>query len=551
METASPDAPDRVAKIKIANASADINLPEKPLEKKFADDKDAKSDKPRVTGPIQFAIDGRDDTAWGIDAGPGQRNQPRKAVFNFERPVENANGLLLNIYLKQDHGGANSDDNENNNLGRIRLSVTSAPDAVADPMPEAVRTVLKISRDRRTPAQQLAVFGYWRTTVPEWKSENEAIAQLWREHPEGSRQLVMAERTEDPRETHILRRGDFLQPDRAVQPGVPSFLNALPAGAPLNRLRPSPNGWWRAIRPTTARSIVNRVWLAHFGTGIVATTVNLGKQAEAPSNQELLDWLAVEFMDSGWSIKKLHRLIVTSSAYRQSSNVTPELLAKDPDNRLIARGPRYRADAEIVRDIALAASGLLNAEVGGPSVYPPAPAFLFQPPASYAPKTWAISEGPERYRRALYTFRFRSVPYPVLQAFDAPAGEMACVRRGRSNTPLQALATLNESLFVESAQALAARALKEGGSTDRERVAYAFRLCTARTPAPAEADVLLQLLSKEDRRLADGWLSSSDIAGLKPGVTATLPPQVTPRQLAAWTVVARVLLNLDETITVE
>lgn len=204
-----------------------------------------------------------------------------------------------------------------------------------------------------------------------------------------------------------------------------------------------------------------------------------------------------------------------------------------------------------MRDIALAASGLLNPEVGGPSVYPPAPAFLFQPPASYSPKTWATSVGQERYRRALYTFRFRSVPYPALQAFDAPAGEMACVRRPRSNTPLQALATLNEPLFVESAQALAARTLKEGGSADRERLAYAFRLCTARTPLPAEADVLLQLLFKEDRRLADGWLSSGDIAGVKPGGPAALPPQSTPRQLAAWTVVARVLLNLDETITLE
>ena len=333
-----------------------------------------------------------------------------------------------------------------------------------------------------------------------------------------------------------------------MQPGVPAFLNPLPAGAPLNRLTFAK---WLVARdsPTTARSIVNRVWQAHFGTGIVATVENLGTQADAPSNQELLDWMAVEFMDSGWSIKKLQRLIVTSSAYRQSSNVTPELLAKDPDNRLIARGPRYRVDAEIVRDIALAASGLLNPEVGGPSVYPPAPAFLFQPPASYAPKTWTTAEGPERYRRALYTFRFRSVPYPVLQAFDAPAGEMACVRRARSNTPLQALATLNESLFVESAQALAARTLKEGGSTDHDRVAYAFRLCTARIPSPAEADVLLQLLSKEDSRLADGWLSAGDIAGFKPG--GALPPQTTPRQLAAWTVVARVILNLDETITVE
>ena len=326
VEAASPDSPDRVTKIKIASASADINLPETPLEKKFDD----KSDKRRVTGPIQFAIDGRDDTAWGIDAGRGLRNQPRKAVFNFEKPVENANGLLLNLYLKQDHGGANSDDNENNNLGRIRLSVTSAPDAVADPVPDDVRAILKISRERRTPAQEQAVFGYWRTTVAEWSKQNEAIARLWREHPEGSRQLVMAERTEDARQTHILRRGDFLQPDRAVTPGVPAFLHPLPAGAPLNRLTFAK---WLVSRdsPTTARSIVNRLWQAHFGTGIVATVENLGTQAEAPSNHELLDWLAVEFMDSGWSLKKAaapDRHFFGVSA--PSSVVTPALLSKDP-----------------------------------------------------------------------------------------------------------------------------------------------------------------------------------------------------------------------------
>jgi mono/diheme cytochrome c family protein len=546
VEAASPDDPDHFTKIKISNASADINLPEASLDKKFDD----KSDKRRVTGPIQFAIDERDDTAWGIDAGPGQRNQPRKAVFNFEKPLENTKGSIVSVYLKQDHGGANSDDNESYNLGRIRLSVTSAPDAVADPLPDAVRAILNLPRDRRTPAQEKAVFGYWRTTVPEWRAENDAIAQLWREHPEGSKQLVLAERTEDPRQTHILRRGDFLQPDRVVEPGVPAFLHPLPAGALPNRLTLAK---WLVDRgsPTTARSIVNRVWQGHFGVGIVSTVENLGTQAEAPSNQELLDWLAVEFMDSGWSIKKLQRLIATSAAYRQSSNVTPELLSRDPDNRLIARGPRYRVDAEIVRDIALAASGLMNAEIGGPSVYPPAPAFLFQPPASYAPKTWATSEGAERYRRALYTFRFRSVPYPALQAFDAPNGEMSCVRRARSNTPLQALTTLNEPVFVESAQALAARTLKEGGSTDRQRLAYAFRLCTARTPLPAEADVLLQFLAREDRRLADGWLGAGDLAGLKLDAPAALPPNTTPRQLAAWAVVARVLLNLDETITVE
>jgi hypothetical protein len=288
---------------------------------------------------------------------------------------------------------------------------------------------------------------------------------------------------------------------------------------------------------------VNRVWQAYFGTGIVATAENLGTQCEPPVNQDLLDWMAVEFMDAGWSLKKLHRSIVTSATYRQSSVATPEALAKDPDNRLLARGAKLRVDAETVRDIALAASGLLNPAIGGPSVFPPAPAFLFLPPASYSPKSWKPSEGADKYRRGLYTFRFRSVPFPMLQSFDAPNGEMSCVRRTRSNTPLQALTTLNEPLFVESAQAFARRVLKDGGPDDRERLNYAFRLATARTPSPAEAEVLLGLLAGEEKRIADGWVSAQEIAG------KASTGEIAPTRVAAWTVVARVVLNLDETIT--
>jgi hypothetical protein len=262
-------------------------------------------------------------------------------------------------------------------------------------------------------------------------------------------------------------------------------------------------------------------------------------------NQDRLDWLAVEFMETGWSLKALHRNIVTSATYRQSSTATPEMLAKDPDNRLLARGARLRVDAETVRDIALRVSGLLNPAIGGPSVFPPAPAFLFLPPASYSAKSWKPTEGAEKYRRGLYTFRFRSVPFPMLQAFDAPNGEMSCVRRTRSNTPLQALTTLNEPLFVESAQAFARRVLTEGGGNDPERLNYAFRLATARMPTPAEADVLLGVLAQQEKRIADGWLSAQEIAG------KAATGEVAPTRVAAWTVVARVLLNLDETITKE
>jgi hypothetical protein len=265
----------------------------------------------------------------------------------------------------------------------------------------------------------------------------------------------------------------------------------------------------------------------------------------------LLDWLAVEFMERGWSLKELHRLIVTSATYRQSSKVTPELLARDPQNRLLARGPRFRVEAEVVRDVALAASGLLDPQVGGPSISPPAPGFLFLPPASYGPKVWKEATGGDRYRRAVYTFRYRSVPYPMLQTFDAPNGDFSCVRRVRSNTPLQALTTLNEPIFMDCARALALRTVRAGGATDAERLTYAFRCCLSRKPTDRESAALLTLLHKQARHFAQEGANPWDLAAADPDRPPTLPDKITAPQLAAWTAVARVLLNLDETITKE
>jgi hypothetical protein len=545
VEAAPADAPKKTTRIKIARATADVNPSEKPLDPIFDD----KSGKRRVTGPVGFAIDGKDATAWGIDVGPGRRNQPRKAVFTAEKPIAFPRGTILTFYLTQNHGGWNSDDNQSHNMGRFRLSITSKPGAVADPLPKAVREILAIPRDKRTAAQDLAVFSYWRTTVPEWKIANDRIEALWAQHPEGAAQLVLAERSKR-RPSHLLQRGDFLKPAKLVEPGVPSFLQPMSSGSTGTRLD---FARWLVDRrsPTTARSLVNRVWQAYFGTGIVATSEDFGLQCEPPSHPELLDWLAVELMDRGWSLKALHRLIVTSATYRQSSRVTPELVARDPYNRLLARGPRFRVDAEVVRDIALAASGLLEPKVGGPSVFPPAPEFLFQPPASYGPKVWYEAKDPARYRRALYTFRYRSVPYPMLQTFDAPNGDFACVRRTRSNTPLQALTTLNEPIFLECARALALRTLREGGCDDATRLEYAFRRCLSRKPTEEEAATLLSLLHREVRRFekpgADPWAFAADDPSRKP----ELPKDAAPAQLAAWTAVSRVLLNLDETITKE
>ena len=505
VETVSPSDPNQVTKVKIARAYADLNLPEAPIDEINRDKQELEGKKaPRVTGPIDYAIDGKKETAWGIDAGPGRRNQPRTAIFVAESPIRIEEGTQVNIYLNQAHGGWNSDDNQNLNLGRIRISYSNTT-------PTEAPTPLSFSSYRRT--------------VPAWQAENERIEALWQQHPEGNTQLVLSER-ESPRETHMFSRGDFLKPGKVVEPSVPAFLHPMPA-AKENEAERLRFARWLVSRdsPTTARSFVNRVWQSYFGTGIVETSEDLGRQSPAASHPQLLDWLAVDFMENDWRIKDLHRLIVNSSTYKQNSRLSPELREKDPYNRLLARGPRFRVDGEIVRDIALAASGLLTPEIGGPSVYPPAPGFLFQPPTSYGPKIWNEETGPQRYRRALYTFRYRSVPYPVLTNFDTPNGDTACVRRSRSNTPLQALTTLNEPLFYEAAQALAKKAIADGGSSDDARIRWAFARCTARQPSTGEAAELASFLAAQRKRF--------------------------PSDETAWTALARLLLNLDETITKE
>ncbi|MBI2929942.1 MAG: DUF1549 domain-containing protein [Verrucomicrobia bacterium] len=587
VEAADAANPTNKIEVKIVKASADFGNEEKELEPLYDD----KSGKRRVTGPLDYAIDGKDETAWGIDAGPGRRNQDRKAVFLAEKPVGFTNGTILTIKLKQSHGGWNSDDNQNMNLGRFRLSVSSATNAVADPLPRRVRDILARPREQRTPAQVATVFSFWRTTVAEFKGANDKIESLWKHYPEGAMTLTFAAR-EEPRNTAILRRGDWLKPGKPVGPGVPAFLHPLPTGTESSRLTFAK---WLADRnsPTTARVFVNRVWQAYFGTGLVDTPEDFGLQSNPPSHPELLDWLACEFMEPAvsakklnglnelhrpksrtstgatagpfnsfndsthltpvrpWSIKHLHRLIVTSAAYRQSSRVTPQLYATDQFNRLLARGPRLRVEGEIVRDVALAASGLLNPKVGGPSIFSPAPDFLFKPPASYGPFNWVEETGADRYRRALYTFRRRSTPYPALQNFDVPNADFSCVRRSRSNTPLQALTTLNEIVFTECAQALALRALEAGGRTDDERVTYAFRRVLSRRPTAEEKTELLGLLKRQRQRIADGWVNPLELGTGTNAPPKALPAGATPTTLAAYAAVSRVLLNLDEAITKE
>jgi hypothetical protein len=531
----------KVERLKFAKATADYNPPERDLDPVYDD----RSKKHRFIGPVSFAIDGKDETAWATDGDPGRRNLPHQAVFTLDKPLPDA--VRLTILLAQNHGGWNSDDNQTHNLGRFRLSLTTRRDAVADPVPAAVREIFALPRDQRTAEQQAAVFSYWRTTVAEWSDANKRIDEIWVTHPEGSSQLVLRPR-DKPRDTRILKRGNFLAPTDHVEPGVPAFLNPLSAGAPLNRLSLAK---WLTDResPTTARAAVNRMWQSYFGTGLVATPEDFGLHSEPPSHPKLLDWLAIELMDHGWSQKKLHRLIVTSATYRQSSQASPELRSRDPYNRLLARGPRFRVDAETVRDVALAASGLLNDRIGGPSMHPPLPEFLFVPPVSYGPKSWIVDKGAEPFRRSLYIFRYRSVPHPLLQTFDAPNGDFACIRRSRSDTPLQALVTLNEPSFVDCARALALHALRDGGKTDDDRLTFAVRRCIARRPSAEELTTLKALLAKEQQHFSAAGVKPWELAAADPASPPTLPAGATPASLAAWTVVSRVILNLDETIT--
>jgi mono/diheme cytochrome c family protein len=508
---------------------------------------------------IRLAIDGNPKTSWSIDAGPGLRNQERRAVFTPQSPVAGYDGgALLKFSLEQkEFGGGAAERFEAPNIGRFRISLTTAPQPKADPLPPNARRILSIPAGQRTAEQRREVFRYYRTTVPEFAQANKAATDLMRRWPYAATTLVVTPRPV-PRETRVFKRGDWKRPGEAVTPGAPSFLHPFPSDAPRNRLGLAR---WIADKnnPLTARVIVNRVWQQYFGQGMVLSPEDFGMRCETPSHPELLDWLAVEFRDgatgrqddgaidrdSQWSLKRIHKLIVMSATYRQSSTIKPEPLQADPTNRLLARAPRLRVEAEVVRDIALRASGLLRLKIGGPSVYPPIPDGAMA--VSFRSRSvWETSKGDDKYRRGMYTFWKRSVPYPSMSVFDAPNADMSCTRRTRSNSPLQALTTLNDAAFMEAAQSLALRVWKEGGADDRAKMIYGFRLCTGRRPDEYELNRLLALLRKQRERFAGDtaaavYVSSPDLNNLPSGVDL--------HKLAPWTIVARVLLNLDETIT--
>jgi hypothetical protein len=536
-----------IRKIGLAATSSDSETPSRPIDPRFRKNDDDR----RVCGPSAYLVDGKFETAWSPERGIGRRNAPSEAVVQFKEPLTLAAGEKLRVTLRFKHSGKDIHGRDTQLLGRFRVALTTAPAATASKIPAAARLALAVPAAARTPAQQAALFAVWRASVASYADTNAAIEKLWAEYPaEDTTVLTIGERiADDTRGTFILDRGAWDKPKTRVTPGTPAFLHAARAELAQEPDRLAFAHWLVDRRsPTTARVAVNRVWQALFGAGLVDSPEDFGVRAAAPAQPELLDWLAVEFMDRGWSQKQLIRTIVSSATYRQSSRITPELQERDPKNRLLARGPRFRADAEVVRDIALRTSGLLTEKVGGPSIFPPVPESLFAS-SFIAVDFWKTATDAERYRRSLYVFRRRSMPDPVLASFDAPNGDSACAARPRSNTPLAALASLNEIVFVEAAQALALRILREGGATEAARAAYGFRLCTARAARPEEVADIVSILKTPRERVAQGWISARELAFGDAAKLPPLPAGITPVDVAAWTVAARVLLNLDETLT--
>jgi hypothetical protein len=432
---------------------------------------------------------------------------------------------------------------------RVYTDVLTAEEAEIVACPDAIGDILAIAPETRTGVQRRKLRAYFLV-----HAAPEAIRQAWQRAVALRRQrdrlvetfptTMVMEEMAGPRETFVLIRGQYDKHGEKVSPGVPASLPPLPRGVPSNRL--SLARWLvDPSNPLTARVAVNRFWEMYFGTGLVKTANDFGVQGEWPSHPELLDYLATEFVLTGWDVKALQRRIVTSATYRQSSRVTPELLRRDPDNRLLARGPRYRLSAELIRDQALAASGLLVEHVGGPSVKPYQPAGIWK---ELADSVYPQDHGARLYRRSLYTFWKRTVAPTEMIAFDAPSREACTVRRSRTNTPLQALTLLNDVAFVEAARVLAQRLMREAGPTPEERLTRAFRLVTARRPRPAELQVL-----------ADGFRAQLLRFRHQPEAAMRLVSEGEfPRdakldvcELAAYTALANLILNLDEAVTKE
>jgi len=477
---------------------------------------------------------------WRIDASREEKRLPRQVIFTLEEPLAAAVGNQLRIQLK--HQGTVVGQA----IGRFRLSVTSSatPQRIVD-IPARLRPVLMTPAAERTEQQKKDLATLYRTLAPSLKPARDRVAELQKQLRALSipTALVMRERSGYERPSaYVRRRGSFLDKGERVYAGVPEVLHRLGDERMPNRLGLA---YWLVDEdnPLTARVAVNRAWEQFFGRGLVETSEDFGTQGTPPSHPELLDWLATELVSQGWRMKAIHKLVVSSAAYRQSSSAPAPLVERDPYNRLIARGPRFRMEAEMVRDTALAASGLLSRKIGGPSVFPPQPEGIWDIP--YSSEKWMPSAGEDRYRRGLYTFIRRSAAYPSFMTFDATSREFCTVRRVRTNTPLQALTTLNDDAFFEAARALAARLLRESPGPDDARAAYGFRLVLTRTPSAAEVK---QVVSSYNRQFARFRNDPESAARVIQGYAVAGTDRA---EQAAWTLVANALLNLDEALTKE
>ena len=467
--------------------------------------KAAKAKANRKKNNASAALDGEMSSGWQVLGGYGQRHV---AVFHFDQPTDLAAGWALKMLFEKHYAAP---------VGHFRVSVSTDAQATATGHPAEIEAMLAGAAPHDPPKLRQRFL----ETAPELAAHAKALANLRKQVPRGQATLVMRERpAAHPRPTFLHHRGEYLSPKQAVSPAVPAFLPALPKDAPANRLTFA--RWLFAPEnPLTARVAVNRQWQAFFGNGFVRLLEDFGYQSQPPTHPELLDWLAVDFVKSGWSMKKLHRLIVTSATYRQSSVVTRELAEKDRENLLLARGSRFRLDSELVRDGALSAAGLLSSKMGGPGVFPPQPASVTSE-GTYGRIDWKTSEGEDRTRRSLYTFIKRTAPFAMATTFDAPTGESCIARRDVSNSPLQALTLLNDEMFMEAARALGAKAMATA-TDDVSRITFVLRRCVTRPPAADELTTMKAFVAAQrGRKVAD-----KDI----------------------WTAVARAALNLDESIT--
>ena len=498
---------------------------------------------------------------WAIEGNNPERRIERKIMFVAEQAAKIPKDASIVIRF------GNRSEYGDHNIGRFRLSITTiAPEKVAlgsSGISANVMAAISKNPTEWSDADRKEVESYFLASVPNPIRDSEANLQAakkdLKEYQENIPTTMVMKETK-PRDAFVLVRGEYDKPAAKVDRRVPAVLPQLPADAPVDRLGLAK---WIVARnnPLTARVWVNREWERFFGIGLVKTTENLGSQAEYPVNAGLLDWLAVEFMEpttlpavngmaaQAWDMKAVQKLILTSAAYRQSSMVTPAKLESDPDNRLVSRGPRFRLPGEIVRDTALAVSGELNNKIGGPSVRPYMPAGVWDETSKYGNlRNYQHDKNEGLYRRSIYTIWKRTAAPPTMLLFDAPNREVCTVKRSRTNTPLQALSLLNEITFVEAARNLASRMLTEGGSTAEQRLAHGFRLALARVPSESEMQVLLSGLDADMQRFVRNPEEAERL--LKFGESKP-PADLTPAELAAYTLAANVIFNLDEFVTRE